>query len=223
MPIQPNFSFLNRSYIEGPQQCLGYIPCWLLQEGKRISKPGKDGVFKSANFVGDSRQNPINYQAMGASGVTIATGCDLGQTNIATLQEYGLAPGIIQQLSPYIGRKRDDAIHALHIAPLAISQADAQAMDDAIHYGYLGKYVIPNFERKSRLRFEDQAEPVQTIYFSIIFQRGCTGADNAHPDIMAAFHRAAFENAARMLMAWTGDYAPRRNAEGKYLMQGLRG
>ncbi len=220
MPIQPNFSFLNRSYIEGPQQCLGYIPCWLLQNGQRIPKPS--GGYRSANFIGDSRQPPANYQAMGASGVTIATGCDLGQTNIATLQEYAVAPHIIQQLSPYIGRKRDDAINALHITPLAISQSDAQALDDAIHNGYLNKYVIPNFDRKSRLRFADQAEAVQTIYFSIIFQRGCTGADNAHPNIMAAFHRSAFENAARMLMAWTGDYAARRNAEGKYLMQGLR-
>lgn len=50
--------FLNTPGVEGKRQTRGYIPAY----------PG--------NFTGAQGQNPTRYKAIGASGVTIATGCD---------------------------------------------------------------------------------------------------------------------------------------------------
>ena len=52
------------------------------------------------------------------SGVTIATGFDLGQRNESDLKSLGLSSALITVLEPYLGKQAKDAQDALDKTPL---------------------------------------------------------------------------------------------------------
>ena len=113
--------FLNTDGVEGPRQTRGYIPC----------RPG--------NFYGKPGQDPARFTAIGVSGVTIATGVDLGQTDAEEMDAYGLPRDLIETLSPYFCLSGRRAINRLAQRPLTISADDAEVLDLAVHKGQLDK------------------------------------------------------------------------------------
>lgn len=190
------------STVEGTRQTTGYIPCNLLTGG-------------SANYKGGPK--PERYQAMGASGVTIATGCDLGQTDAKTLTSYELDPAIIGVFSPYFGKKQRAAIDFLHRYPLVISQDAALQTDLAIHKGYLNRYVIPAYEKDSGIRYADLPKEAQAVIMSICFQKGVGGTRRGAPKTWAYLCNANWKAAASELQTGFSSYQNRRKAEGKLL------
>lgn len=188
--------------VEGEQATRGYIPCFLKGGG-------------SANFTGSG--DPGRYIAMGQSGITIATGCDLGQTDRATLTAYGLDPAITALLSPCFGLRKDKAIAWLARYPLSITRAQAQALDDAVHDGYLRRYVIPAWEKASGKSFADQPRQAQAVIMSLCFQKGCAGVRRDWPITWKHLVACNWKAAARELVTGFRQYAGRRRKEGKLL------
>ena len=119
------------STVEGRRQDVGYIPC------NCVFKAGK-----TANYRGEG--DPDGYPAMGASGVTIATGVDLGQTDVATLKKIGVIDAVIEQLMPYIGLRRDDAIRAVDIAMLLNFQRAGILSRDAVLLAARDSGLLPD-------------------------------------------------------------------------------
>ena len=173
MPANVSYisAFFNKDGVEGPRVTRGYIPCWIVGTNHK----------KSANFVGREDQVPSRYDAMGASGVTIATGVDLGQTDRGSLSAYGVSDELIDKLSRYIGKKRDAAIAELHKAPLTITSSEAAELDHAVHRGYLMRYVRPAYDKASKVHFDDLPEQAQAVVFSICYQHGCGGVKKNCP------------------------------------------
>ena len=68
--------FLRRPGIEGPQRLQGYIPSHILDGNK---------AGRNLNCTGHDAYG--THDPIGVSGVTIATGVDLGQTDAATLRK----------------------------------------------------------------------------------------------------------------------------------------
>lgn len=193
-------AFLNRNGVEGPRQVVGYIP----------ARPG--------NFYGSPQQNPARYVAIGASGVTIATGCDLGQTTAVTLREYGLAPGIVDQFMPYLGLKASNAINKLAASPLRISASAAAATDLAVHAGYLNRYVRPSYERAAGISFDTLPVQAQAVIFSLCFQFGCTGVRRRAVKTWGFLVEQNWQAASRELQTgFPESYTLRRSIEGKLL------
>lgn len=190
--------------VEGPRQTTGYIPCNLKTGG-------------TANYKGGP--NPERYSAMGASGVTIATGCDLGQTDFATLTGYGLDPQIAGIFNPYYGKKRDDAIRTLRRWPLVITQDAARLLDEAVHKGYLHRYVIPAYDKESRVKFEDIPSEAQAVVMSICFQKGVGGTRRGAPRTWQALTRQNWRAASDELINGFTSYKSRRVTEGRLLAQ----
>lgn len=189
--------------VEGARQTKGYIPCYLKSGG-------------SANYWGGP--NPANYTAMGASGVTIGTGCDLGQTDIPTLKAYGLTDNfLLNILTPYIGLKKNAAIQKLHQAPLVISEDNAKALDHAVHGGYLKRYVRPAYEKKSRVKFDDLPKQAQAVIMSVCFQKGCGGVRRDWPKLWNYLTWCQWRLASLELATGFKDYVWRRRIEGKHL------
>lgn len=220
MPIQVNFDFLSR--VEGERQTRGYIPCWCLtRDGLRIPK---GSTFKSANYYGRPDQEPGLYRVMGVSGVTIATGCDLGQTTMAVLQGYGLPQAVCSKLLRYIGLKEDAAIRALHDAPLNVTPEDAAAIDRAVHSGYLHRYVVPCYNKSDpRQPFENIPEAAQTVIMSLVYQLGCAGVKRRGPKTWQALLDGNWEDAGKKLCTqWGESYPQRRKIEGQYLLEGVK-
>lgn len=154
---------------------------------------------------------------MGASGVTIATGCDLGQTDAATLAGYGLAADIIGRFSFYFGKRKASAITALHERQLVISEAEAMACDRAVHEGYLNRYTRPAFEKASGVAFDKQPPEAQAVIMSVCFQKGCGGVARDWPILWGHLCRRNWKAASRELLTGFSQYKSRRRLEGKLL------
>ena len=69
------------------------------------------------------------------SGVTIATGFDLGARGVADLEKMGLPRSLIDKLEKYLGKKKQEAVKFLRENPLTITQAEADAIDCAQQEG----------------------------------------------------------------------------------------
>ena len=193
--------FLNRGGVEGPRWTEGYIPC----------SPG--------NFTGKKSQDPAKYTAIGASGVTIATGVDLGQTDANTLRGYGVTESLIEKLSPYLGLKTKQAIYKLHNAPLSISSADAKFLDFCVHKGYLKRYVLPTYNKKSKIPFEDLPKQAQAVVFSLCYQLGCGGVNRSAPKTWYYLTNQMWADASDELIYGFRKYKLRRSIEGKLLKE----
>lgn len=194
-------NFLTR--VEGPRQCLGYIPCFLRTGG-------------TANYKGYTE--PDNYMAMGASGVTIGTGCDLGQTDLNTLRGYGLTDeGLLGKLARYTGKKKDAALRTLYAYPLTITIEQATALDHAVHGGYLKRYVIPAYDKDSPVKFDDLPDQAQAVVMSVCFQKGCGGVRRDWPKTWRYLVTQDWRSAARELATGFKNYKSRRAIEGRLL------
>lgn len=193
-------AFLNTPGVEGSRQTRGYIP----------AKPG--------NFTGAAGQDPGAYVAIGASGVTIATGCDLGQTDADTMLGYGLESSIVNQLRPYFRLKKGDAIMKLSRLPLVVSASVAAEIDHAVHCGYL-RYVESAYDTASSVKFADLPNQAQAVVFSLCFQKGCTGVRNDWPVVWGHLVRQDWRAASRELLHGFTQYKLRRNIEGELLKE----
>lgn len=195
--------FLNQPGVEGPRQTRGYIPC------------------RPRNFTGVN-QDPAEYTAIGASGVTIATGCDLGQTDVETLESYGLDDSIISPLIPYLGKKKAAAIQKLSELPLKISDELAAEIDYHVHRGYLDRWVRPAYERDSSgVKFDDLPKEAQTVIFSTCYQKGCGGVRKEWPKLWGYLTEQNWADASNELTTGFQQYAARRRMEGELLKGAL--
>lgn len=103
------FRWLER--VEGALTCRGYIPCRRLSGG-------------TANYRGD---RPVtDYEAMGASGVTVGVGVDLGQQTASQLRSWGVSDGTLDAILIYIGLQRGAALRALRNRPLTLTVEQAR-------------------------------------------------------------------------------------------------
>lgn len=210
MPIDYPLIEALLTKVEGPRQTTGYIPCYLKTGG-------------TANYKGGP--NPERYTAMGASGVTIATGCDLGQTDFATLTGYGLDPLIASVFKPYYGKRKTEAINILRRYPLVITPDAARQLDEAVHAGYLKRWVIPAYDKEARRKFEDLPGQAQAVIMSVCFQLGCAGTRRGAPKTWRYLCQQDWRNASSELINGFGNspYKGRRAIEGRYLTPLFKG
>ena len=193
--------FLNRPGVEGPRWTQGYIPC----------KPG--------NFTGKPTQNPAKYEAIGVSGVTIATGVDLGQNDAESLRGYGVSEALIRKLSRYLGLTSKRAIYELHNHPFSISAQEATELDLCVHAGYLNRYVRREYDKISRVHFEDLPKQAQAVIFSLCYQLGCGGVKRNAPKTWYYLTNQMWADASDELIYGFRKYANRRKIEGMLLKE----
>jgi len=203
--------------VEGKMTCRGYIPSYLLNaEGKRTGK--------TINYRGDNGI-PARIQAMGASGVTIGVGCDLGQTSEAKFRSWGVSDALLLKLRPYIGRKRSDAVIALHRAPLTLTEEETHELTRAEHHGYLHDEVIRawDYSYGAKGKFESLPWQAQTVIFSMAYQLGWGGFRRRGPATLRALEAHDWPRAVRNLLSgakgWNGEYWQRRAVEGRLLAE----
>jgi hypothetical protein len=200
-------AFLNRPGIEGPQQLRGYIPCHRLRGG-------------TANYRGPQSGPPEDFMAMGVSGVTIATGVDLGQTDTDALLQGGLDSGIAGMLRPYLTLRKDAAIRKLHALPLTIAPGTACALDEVMLGIHAGRISARYDSSRPATPFAGLPWQAQAAIFSLLYQRG-TGVSDKAPKTWAALVRGDWQDAATRLCdasLWDG-YQGRRTLEGNVLKE----
>lgn len=109
------------------------------------------------------------------SGVTIATGFDLGQRNRADLTALSLPVSLIDTLAPYLGTKGTAAEKLLKDTPLKITLLDANSIDKAVKQQLvdtLSTRYNAAPDNSPVVMFTDLPAEAQTAIASVAFQYG---------------------------------------------------
>jgi len=151
------------------------------------------------------------------SGVTIASGVDLGQRDERSLQRLAIAEALRGKLRPYLGLKKQAAVAFLRDNPLTITEDEARALDEAVKREMLGS-LISRFDAASAVPFEELEPQQQTIVASVAFQYG-TGLHVATPNFWRQVTTGDWRAALANLRRFGDNYPTRRNTEGDLLAE----
>jgi GH24 family phage-related lysozyme (muramidase) len=145
---------IDRDYIEtvlarfeGKAIARGYIPC-------------QHGTYYGTG--------PEKGEPLGASGVTIATGVDLGQQTVPGLRSMGVSEHTLAILTPYIGLQREHAMKKLQSSPFQLTEAEVEEIDRAVHKRYIDS-AAALFGREA---FENAPKEAQAVAVSLHYQFG---------------------------------------------------
>jgi len=173
------------------------------------------------NFItekeGDSQNVGYVPENSDKSGVTIASGFDLGQQTEDTIKNFGFKdPTILNVIRPYLGLRGDQA---KEVAPnLVLSDEQKSDIDSTVKSFYQNS-IEQQFNSKKRLYSFDQLDPaVQTAITSVGYQYG---------DLRRTprFFNAALDNNVEgiidELKNFDDSYPTRRNSEANYIINNI--
>lgn len=193
MPV--NVVFIRRFLTRWEtRQTVAYIPC------------------HKRNFTGHNCIEDCG-EPIGASGVTVGTGLDLGQQSEADLRRMRLDDAIISRFRPYLGKKRQDAVAALAAAPLTLSETECDAVDVAVHGDYIRR-AAALFDAQTGTPFADCPAQAQAVIVSLFYQ---LGTPSNYPKTWQYLCACDWASASRELRTGFSRYANRRAAEGRLL------
>lgn len=150
------------------------------------------------------------------SGVTIATGFDLGARNERDLRKIGLSAVLIGKLYPYLGRKSTNAYEYLQQHPLNISENEGKIIDIGVKSQLIEKLVV-RYNEDSPLAFNDLPACWQTVIASVEFQYG--SIRKACPKFWIYVTHQQWDTAINELMDFGDSYPSRRRQEAEYAIQ----
>ena len=159
---------------------------------------------------------PIDKQtkkALDKSGVTIASGIDLGQWSEKELENLKVPQPILNKLKPYLGKTKDSAIKFLANNPLSLPEAEAVELNN-IFKTHFAEKIASRFNKDSNIKFEDLPSEVQTPLISVGFQYGNKMfKHNFWKQVTSGKWKDAYNN----LMNYGDDYSTRRKKEAALL------
>jgi hypothetical protein len=156
------------------------------------------------------------------SGVTVASGVDVGQMSALDLRTLGLRPEIVQKLLPYLGLRRHAAMAQLASLPLTLTGDEADELDMAVRKRFVRglalRYDAAISERKVPRwpMFEELPAEAQTCIASVAFQYGQDLARRC-PKFWAAACRQDWKAVVAELKAFNDSYPTRRKKEAALL------
>ena len=166
--------------------------------------------FKKTAYV--PRDKKDKSKAEGKSGVTIASGFDLGQRNIGDLK--GLSTSLVNKLSPYLGLKKQDAIDAIKATPLTITLAEANDINAFAKKTELDR-LIKRWDSTSNTKWDDLTKEQATAVASVGFQYGNLATET--PLFWGFATDGDWDNVSKELRNFGDKYKSRRKREANYL------
>lgn len=157
------------------------------------------------------------------SGVTIASGLDLGTKDRAFLEKLGIGDKLVNQLSPYCGLKLGKAEEALRKNPLIITKEEGLLINEKVKKVYteeiVKQYNKSKGSRDSGVEFFCLPKEAQTVIMSVYYQHGIASPTTETPNFWKHVTTQDWESAIHELRHFTKnfDYQDRREKEAKYL------
>ena len=108
---------------------------------------------------------------LGKSGVTIASGVDLGQRSVAAWQRLGIHDLTLELIEPYCGAKGDAALRLLDARPLELSEAHVRELDNCLRDEFL-RSLSARWGRDSADDWDGLDDRQQTVVMSVAWQYG---------------------------------------------------
>lgn len=148
------------------------------------------------------------------SGVTVATGFDLGARNEGDLRRLGIQGSLFKKPAPYLGLKKHDAAKKLEKNPLNIAAAECLQIDQVVKTHYLTQLAkrCNNAISSGAVKFEDLKSEFQTVITSVSFQHGLELARSA-PKFWASVVAQDWKLTVKILRNFEDQYPTRRNKE----------
>ena len=150
------------------------------------------------------------------SGVTIATGFDIGARSVEELQTMGLDPSLSIKLCFYAGLKQQYAQAALNHTPLRITQAEADQIDIMSKRQHKRR-LDQDYHSETGNHLFDIPEQAATVIASVAFQYG--SLKNRCPTFWRLVTDMDWAGAVCELRDFKDRYPTRRNKEADYLEQ----
>jgi hypothetical protein len=170
--------------------------------------------FETSGYVPEDEQgNPIEN-----SGVTIATGLDLGQQDEDSLRRMGLSEELISIFRPYLGLRRGEAQRFLLENPLTLSEEQARFVEESLMYHdfYRMADLWNSTQREQDGIRWDQLDPEkQTVLLSVFRQYG--NIPKRTPKFWRAASQGRWDDVLSELRDFGDDYKTRRNKEADLL------
>lgn len=174
-----------------------------------------EGNSTTGSVPKDANGNPL-----GTSGVTIASGFDIGKHNVNDLHTMGLSSSLINTLSPYTGKTGQAAVNYLAQHPLSISVGDAQFLTTASHAQTLARVTVAYDSAVNQAgAFNQLPSEAQTVISSVSFQYGNLANKTPHfwDDVISKNWTATVAE----LRNFHDAYSSRRNVEADLLQQAI--
>lgn len=176
-----------------------------------------DYSFISQLEGGSVTKGYVPASGVSKSGVTIATGFDLGQRNEADLKTLGLPSDLMAILKPYLGKKAKDAQDVLAKAPLTITTAQAATIDRAVKKSHVDSIIRKyNVAAENKKKLTDLPAEAQTVIASISFQYG-TNLDVRAPKFWKAAKAQDWKACVTILNNYGDAYPTRQKKEAALL------
>ena len=153
------------------------------------------------------------------SGVTVASGVDLGQQTREGLESYNLPHELVTKLLPYLGLKKQAAVSALQKQPLVLTRKEAEALDRIVHREHYNA-LVREYNKASAVPFDKIPDAAQTIICSVAYQYG-TALHRRTPNFWRIVTNQDWPKAIRALRNFNDRYPTRRNLEADYLEKNL--
>jgi transcriptional regulator with XRE-family HTH domain len=190
----------------------------------RLSQNLSQGELAEALGISVSSERSYEYGVRKPSAKVIEKikevyGVDLNETETAVAE----AAPIVEEKPARRGRKKKDAVVALHQAPLTLTEAEMHELTRAEHHGYLHDEVerVWDYQYAKNGKFADLPWQAQTVIFSCIYQCGWAGFRRRGPATLRALEAHDWPRAVRNLKSgpkgWDGEYWQRRALEGSLL------
>jgi hypothetical protein len=158
--------------------------------------------------------------AVSQSGVTIATGFDLGARNEADLGRLGLGKELVAKLKPYLGKVKVEAENLLKTAPVTITEDEAELIDKAVKKAQvdtLKTRYLAAAGNTAKKDFFDLPANAQTVIASVAFQYG--DLSKKAPKFWTAAAAQSWSEASEVLKNFGDAYRTRRKLEADLLDQ----
>jgi GH24 family phage-related lysozyme (muramidase) len=183
--------------------------------------PDIDYKFISELEGGQKLNGYVPAAGVSKSGVTIATGFDLGARNESDLTRLGIGGTLLTQLKPYLGKQKNDAVEYLKKHPLTISKSDADKIDKAVKSKDVAT-IKSNYNAaigNDKTKFESLFSEAQTVIASVGFQYGPNFKTKA-PTFWKHITDQDWDKAISELKQFGDKYPTRRKKEATLLETG---
>lgn len=157
---------------------------------------------------------------LGASGVTIGGGVDLGQWTPDQLIRMGVDQQVVDKLRPYIGLKKDKAYSFLRKHPLSLPRSETEHITDRVK-SHIADGVAKQYKKDSQIDWNTIQPEFKTVITSVLFQYGTDRVGERLPKFWNAVTAGKWEKAYEELRSFGDKYQTRRNNEADMWLKGL--
>ena len=176
------------------------------------------------NFIacleGVSCQGYVPDTKNSRSGVTIASGFDIGQRSESEIKR-AFSGDLCEKLLPYANKTKQAAIDALTAQPLSISQEEVQCINVYSYQDASQKLYLIWQQASPALSFESLSSQCQTVVASVAFQYG--DLSRRTPTFWRQVIQGQWQGAYENLRDFRDKYPSRRNKEADLLLIWLQG